>query len=173
MFPWHNSLFYSLSGNVILYFIGLFNSIYWFIAVKRVFVDTSVLLRWNYAYVLQILEYCSPLWGSAAECHLQLLERQVYSVARLCTDQTFLSLSHRCHVAVCCTRLIWNSNHCLFSELPSASVRVRHTRAAVAAHQFEFKVSRCRTSHPICMVFPTGSDSCVEWPSLHCLTPER
>ena len=49
--------------------------------VKRVFEDTSVLLRCYYAFVLPILEYCSPVWGSAAECHLELLERQVYSVA--------------------------------------------------------------------------------------------
>ena len=35
-----------------------------------------------------------PVWGSAAECHLQLLERQVYSVARLCSDETFLLLCH-------------------------------------------------------------------------------
>ena len=38
-----------------------------------------------------ILEYCSPVWGFAAECHLEFFERQVYSVARLCPDQTFLS----------------------------------------------------------------------------------
>ena len=34
--------------------------------VKRVFVDTSVLLRRYYAFVLPILEYCSPVLGSAA-----------------------------------------------------------------------------------------------------------
>ena len=39
-----------------------------------------------------------------------------------------------------------NSNHCLFSELSSASTRVRHTRAAPAALPLEFEVSRCRTS---------------------------
>ena len=39
-----------------------------------------------------------------------------------------------------------NWNDCLFSELPSAAVRVRHTRAAAAAHPLEFEVSRCRTS---------------------------
>ena len=83
--------------------------------VKRIFVDTSALLRCYYEFVLPILEYCSPVWGSAAECRLQLLERQVYSVARLCLDQS-------------------NSNHCLFTELPSASVRVRHARAAAATH---------------------------------------
>ena len=39
-----------------------------------------------------------------------------------------------------------NSNHCLLSELPSASTRVRHTRAVAAAHLLEFEVSRSRTS---------------------------
>ena len=59
--------------------------------VKLVFVDTSVLLLYYYALVLPILEYCSLVWGSAAECHLQLLECQMCSVARLCPGQTFLS----------------------------------------------------------------------------------
>ena len=58
--------------------------------MKRVFVDTSVLLCCYYAFVLPILQYCSPVWGSAAECHLQLLNRQVYLVARLRPNRTFL-----------------------------------------------------------------------------------
>ena len=70
--------------------------------VKRVFVDTSVLLRCYYAFVLPILEYCSPVWGSASKCYLQLLERQVYPVARLFPDQIFLSLCHRRNVAALC-----------------------------------------------------------------------
>ena len=77
------------------------------------------------AFVLPILEYCSPVWGAAAECHLQLLERQVYSEARVCRCVIDVMLLG----GVCCTRL----NHCLFSlfsELSSASTRVRHTRAA-------------------------------------------
>ena len=116
--------------------------------VKRVFVDTSVLLRCCYGFVLPIIEYCSPVWGSAAEYHLQLLERQVYSVARLCPDQTFLSLCHRRHVAALYMlyKVNSNSNYYLFGELPSASVRVQHTRAAAASHPLEFEVSRCRTS---------------------------
>ena len=35
------------------------------------------------AFVFQIHEYRSPVWGSPAECNLQRLERQVYSVATL------------------------------------------------------------------------------------------
>ena len=41
--------------------------------VKCILVDTPVLLRCYNAFVLPILECCSPMWGSAAECHLQLL----------------------------------------------------------------------------------------------------
>ena len=45
--------------------------------VKRIIVDTSVLLLCYFAFDLKILEYCSLVWRSAAECHLQLLELQV------------------------------------------------------------------------------------------------
>ena len=97
--------------------------------MKRIFVDTSVLLRCYFAFGLSILEYCSSVWGSAAEYHLQLLERQVYSVARLCPDQCFLSLSYRRRVAGLSIlyKVNSNSNHSLFNELPSASTRVRQT----------------------------------------------
>ena len=54
---------------------------------KHIFVDTSALLRCYFEFILTIIEYCSPVWGSAAECYLQLLQRHVYSVAcRLCPD---------------------------------------------------------------------------------------
>ena len=38
------------------------------------------------------------------------------------------------------------NSHCLFSELPSATTRVRPSQAAAAAHPLEFEVSKCRTS---------------------------
>ena len=71
------------------------------------------------------VEVCS------ARCLLRLLDRQVYSVARLCPEQ----ISCHCVIDVvllhcaCCTKLIRT-----FSELPSASVRVWHIQAAAAAH---------------------------------------
>ena len=88
---------------------------------KHIFVDTPVLLRCNFAFVFAILDYCSPMWGSAAECHLQLLERQVYSVARLCLDLSFFSLCHRRRMAG--LRMLYkinsNYNHCVFTKRPS------------------------------------------------------
>ena len=118
--------------------------------VKRIFVDGRHLCVTSLLFCI-----CSPnSWvlfssvGSAAECHNQLLEHQVYLVARLCPDQSFLSLCHRRYLALLCMlyKVNSNSNHSLFRDLPSASSRVRHTRAAAAAHPFEFKESRCCTS---------------------------
>ena len=111
--------------------------------VTLVIVATSVLLRCYsaYTYVLPIIESCSPVWGSAAECYLQLLKRKVYSVSRLCSDQTFLSLCHRRHVAELCMlyNANSNSNHCLFSELPSASVRVRYIELRLQLIHYSYK----------------------------------
>ena len=60
--------------------------------VKLICVDTSLLLCFYFAVVLPILEYYSRVGVSASECHLQLLESQVYSVATIFPDQSFLSL---------------------------------------------------------------------------------
>ena len=132
--------------------------------VKRVFVDTSVLLRSYYAFVLPILEYCSSVWGSAAECHRLLLECQVYSLARLCPYRSFLSLCHWCRVTALCMlcKINLNSNYCL-----SVSFCQRPTRSSCCCSSsigvWSIKLYNVR----ICKVFPTSPVSCVEWPSLH------
>ena len=82
--------------------------------VKGVFVGTSVLLCCYHAFVLTIFEYCSPVWGSSVECHLQLLKRQVYSMARLCHNH--LSLCHRRHVAALCMLYKVNSLESFFVQ---------------------------------------------------------
>ena len=52
------------------------------------------------------------------------------------------------HAAALCMlyKVNTNLNHCLFSGLPSSSVKVRHIRTAAAAHPLEVEVSGCRTS---------------------------
>ena len=102
--------------------------------MKHVFVDTSVLLRFYYEFVLPILEYCLPVWESTADFHLQLLVRQVYSVARLCS----ISVSCRCVIVVmllhcaCYARLIRTqiivcsaSFHLLLSEFGLTELRLQ------------------------------------------------
>ena len=116
--------------------------------VNGVYADTSVLLRCYYAFILHILEYCSPVWRSAASSHLRLLDRQIHAVFRLCPDQILKPLNHRRCIAGMCMlyKIHSNPKHCLYGELPPACQRVRHTRAAAAAHSCELEVPRCRTS---------------------------
>ena len=74
-------------------------------------------------------------------------ERHSYSVARLCPDKFLVVVSSTSCVGLSMLcKVNSNSYHCLFNEHPSASNRVRHTRAAAAAHPFGFVVLTCRTS---------------------------
>ena len=72
----------------------------------------------------------------------------MYLVASLCPDESFLSLCHRRRVdgLSMLNKVNLNSNHCMFSDLPSAPTRVRHFRAAAPARRLWFEVSTCRTS---------------------------
>ena len=100
--------------------------------VKHVFVDTSVFLRCYYAFVLPILEYCSPVWG--------LLLNFIFSfwTAGCIRWRGFSLITCRCVIdvmlvhCVCCTRLIRTriivcsvSFHLLLSEfdIPSCGCR--------------------------------------------------
>ena len=96
--------------------------IFWL--VKSVFIDTSVLLRCYYAFVLPILEYCSPVWG--------VLLNAIFSfVSDRCIRWpvfALIRLSYRCVIdvmllhCVCCTRLIRTRIIGCSVSFPSASV---------------------------------------------------
>ena len=139
--------------------------------VKCIIVDTSVLLRCHFTFLLPIFVYCSPVWGSAAEYQLF---RCIRWKLRLCPDLSFLSLCHRRHVAGLSMlyKVNLNSNHCLFSEFPSASTRVGNTTLWLEVIRWSLKyhgVERpyllgisCRLRFECGMTFRTL-----------CLTPER
>ena len=87
--------------------------------------------------------------GPAADCHMQF-----FSV-RCVRWPGFVLIRVSCHCVVDVVspdsvykqhKVISNSNHCLFSEVPSVSTRIKHTRAADATHALEFEVSKCRSS---------------------------
>ena len=112
--------------------------------------------------------------GSAAECHLQLLERQVYSVARLCPDHSFLSLCHWRRVAGLSMlyKVNSNSNHCLFSELPSASTRVRHPELRPQLIYWSLKYQGVERLNLLGLSCQLRFDCGMTFPTL-CLTLER
>ena len=101
-----------------------------------------------FAFVLPTLEYCSQVWGSAADTHLRLLDRHVRSVAGLCPTAQLPSLAHRRRVAGVCMlyKIFSNPSHLLGGELPEPQVARRLTRASISAHEFTLSEMRCRTS---------------------------
>ena len=111
--------------------------------VKRIFMNTSVLIHCYFEFVLPILMYFSLVWESAAECHLQFIELQVYSVVRPCPDQSFLSMCHQ-------RRVVGLHEYVEQSEFELQSLSVH--RASICFYYVEFdipvdfEVSRCRTS---------------------------
>ena len=61
----------------------------------QVFHDRSLLLRSIWSFVLPVLEYCSAVWCSAADSHLELLDRVVWSAGFLAGAVLECNLAHR------------------------------------------------------------------------------
>ena len=101
-----------------------------------------------------------------------------FSSARCIRWRSFalIRLSCRCVIyvlllhCVCCTRLIQTRIIvCHSSSRAPASVRVRHTRAAAAAHPLEFEVSRCRSSQFARCFPPAQTRVWNDHPYIHCV----
>ena len=96
---------------------------------------------------MPILEYCSPVWSSAADTHLRLLDRTVRSVAALSNGQIVCDLEHRRSVAELCVfhKLFFNPDHPVKHHMPGPMLRRRVTRRTDAAHEFAVQPINCRT----------------------------
>jgi hypothetical protein len=74
--------------------------------VGKIFDSPHVLRLAFNNYVLSQLEYCAPVWGSAASCHLgesSLLGGVIHRAAVLCRATTLGELSHRRNVSFPCS----------------------------------------------------------------------
>ena len=50
--------------------------------IMSVFLDVAVVAKSFWAFMLPVLEYCSPVWMSATTSHLSLLDRVVDQVSQ-------------------------------------------------------------------------------------------
>ena len=110
------------------------------------FGDESVLLKCYNAFLLPCLEYCSPVWCSAADSHLKLLDRVMSSI-KFMLPNINVDLCHRRKVSSLCLlhKIYYNNKHPLHSFLPDLAVFGRNTRFAAAANSLTF--SRVRTDY--------------------------
>ena len=114
----------------------------------QVFHDRSLLLRSFWSVVLSVLEYCSAVWCSAADSHLNLLDRVVRSAGFLAGDVLECNLAHRRSVAQLCMLFKIKSNpmHPLSGALPLPYVPAPVTLGALVVHRQSFAPPRFRTS---------------------------
>ena len=113
----------------------------------RVFHNRLLLRRFLRGFVLPILEYCSPVWCSAADTHLKLLDHVVSGTSFLTLGVFECDLADRRPVAVLCIlyKIRCNPMHPLYGALPKPYVPVRVTRGAVITHRYTYEPPRCRT----------------------------
>ena len=92
--------------------------------------DDAIVLKSFYSFILPFFEYASPVWMSAAPCHLQQLQR-VFNAAKFITP-IGISLDHWRDVASACLlyKILGNAGHPMNSRLPGPANRIRRTRRA-------------------------------------------
>ena len=138
---------------------------------------------WWYVYLWTPLCYlllfwiCSPSpWvlfsGVGVSCWMSpsASYRQVYSVTRLCPDQSFLSLRHRRRVVG--QQVNSNSNRFRFSELLSSSTRVWHTELRLQLIHWSTMYRRVERPNLIGVSCRHRFECGMTFPTL-CLTSER
>ena len=114
----------------------------------QVFHDRLLIERCFWGFVLPVLEYCSAVWCSAADTHLNLLDLVVSGACFISGAVLNCNISHRRSVA-----LLWmlykircNPMHPLCGTLPVPYVPVRVTHGTLIAHRYTYAPPRCRTS---------------------------
>ena len=98
----------------------------------RNFGNHDVLLRCFNSFILSSLEYCSPVWSSAADSHLKLLDKNLRACKFLIPNLA-ISLQHRRFISSLCMlyKIFHNPSHPLRSELPNLFRPRRATRGSL------------------------------------------
>ena len=126
----------------------------------RVFGSVDILRRCFSCFVLPLLEHCSPMWLSAADCQLRLLDGIVKRATFMLEGVVPCNLSRRCGVAEICIlfKIYSRVDHPLGIFLLEVFVPVRVTRRVHALHQHALVPTRCHTGQFSRSFFP----ACVE-----------
>ena len=108
----------------------------------------DVVLRSFFAFILPCFEYCMPVWQSAAQSHLRLLDRALNSV-RFILPNLNINLDSRRLIG--CLSLLFkifkSDQHPLNSKLPAPFIPGRVTRRTEDLNVYSFQYVRFNTSH--------------------------
>ena len=133
----------------------------------RIFGDHDVLLKCFNSFILPCLEYCSPVWSSAADSHFKLLDRNLQACKFLIPNLT-ISLQHRRFINSLCMlyKIFHNPSHPLHSELPNLFCPRRVTTGPLTINSLSFSPLRFRTSQYSRCFIPATTKLWSELPSM-------
>lgn len=99
----------------------------------RKFNSLDIVKNCFYAFLLPVFEYCAPVWSSAADCHLALLDKTLNRIKSMIPNLN-IDLGHRRSVASMCMffKILGNPKHPLRILIPPNYVAPRLTRYNVA-----------------------------------------
>ena len=130
-------------------------------------IDNSDHLTILNSFILPCLEYCSPVWSSAADSHLKLLDRNLRACKFLIPNLT-ISLQHRRFISSLCMlyKIFHNPSHPLHSELPNLFHPRRVTRGSLSINSLSFSPMRFHTSQYSRCFIPATTKLWNELPSM-------
>ena len=113
----------------------------------KIFGDQTIMLNCFNSFILPCFEYCAPVWASAADSHLKLLDNNMNAIKFLIPNLK-TDLSHRRQISSLCLlhRIYYAPNHPLHTSLPDLSHPVRITRQTDVANSITFAIQRHRTN---------------------------
>ena len=133
------------------------------------FWDHNVLLRCINSFTLLCLEYCSPVWSSAADSHLKLLDKNLRA-CRFFIPNLAISLQHRCFISSLCMlyKIFHNPSPSLHSGLPNLLHLRRVTRGLLSINSLSFSPMKFHTSQYSRCFIPATTKLWNELPQHDC-----
>ena len=129
-----------------------------------IFQDVAVVAKCFWAFILPVLEYCSPVWMSSATSHLLLLVHVVGRVRQLSIGSVSYDLWHRVKVASLCVffkidSLIDHPVHGLFPVLHYVLRRPIHGALVLTLDILRCQGLELVSFHDLlfCLVFDCGT----------------
>ena len=131
---------------------------------RRIYVDDDIIRNCFYSFILPLFDYCSLVWGSAADTHLRLLDR-AFNQIKFLLPSLSINLAHRRLVGSLSYlyKVFSSDTHPFRSLLPELHRPSRLTRGSQSMNGVAFSVVRCRTTQFSRCFVPLA---CRRWNSL-------
>ena len=132
----------------------------------RIYSDVEVIRNCFFSFILPHFEYCSPVWLSASEVHLRLLDR-AFNQIKFLLPSLNINLRHRRLVGALSYlfKICTVDGHPLSQFLPDSHQPTRATRRAANLNDRAFLLARCRTTQFSRCFFPSMTGLWNELPN--------